>query len=204
MIQHHKALQWHSILYPPPWWTQTARTDRQWAGKKQPPEADHPRLFILAVKRLIVYWCVCVCDKKLNFLSWAIRPVVPVKSLGVTVIWVSLVWLHTAASLPLEKGSRRTLAFKICSLLPKKVTPIRLCYLYICFGVTIGTMKLHEWKSLWWRWDRIETTGTVVINRVLQAQVYARPLSFSLGREKGTLTHHRTTAVRVPLHNDDM
>ena len=24
---------------------------------------------------LIAYWCPCVCDKKLNFLSWAIRPV---------------------------------------------------------------------------------------------------------------------------------
>ena len=31
--------------------------------------------FILAVKLDSVLMCLCVCDQKLNFLSWAIRPV---------------------------------------------------------------------------------------------------------------------------------
>ena len=59
-IQHHEALQWHSILYLPtraPWCTQTARTDRQWAGKKQTTQD----FFILAVK--LDSALMCLCDK---------------------------------------------------------------------------------------------------------------------------------------------
>ena len=42
-------------------------------GKKQ--SAALKGYFILAVKLDSALMCLCVCAKKLNFLSWAIRPV---------------------------------------------------------------------------------------------------------------------------------
>ena len=49
--------------------------DHYQAEEKQSAEADHPRVLYLAVKLDSTSVFMCLCDKKLNFLSWAIMPV---------------------------------------------------------------------------------------------------------------------------------
>jgi len=44
-------------------------------GRSSQPKQTTQDFFSLAVKLGSVLMCLCVCDKKLNFLSWAIRPV---------------------------------------------------------------------------------------------------------------------------------
>ena len=44
-------------------------------GRNSQQKQTTKDFFILAVKLDSVLMCLCICDKKLNFLSWAIRPV---------------------------------------------------------------------------------------------------------------------------------
>ena len=44
-------------------------------GRSSQQKQTTQDFFILTVKIDSVLMCLCVCDKKLNFLSWAIRPV---------------------------------------------------------------------------------------------------------------------------------
>ena len=52
-----------------------ARMDCHWAGKSSQQNQTTQCCLILVVKLDSVLMCLCVCAKKVSFLSWVIRPV---------------------------------------------------------------------------------------------------------------------------------
>jgi len=62
-IQHHETWQAHTVHYwlpMAPWISQTARTDRQRAKKKQPAEADQLSQAMSDTNSALMKLCICV------------------------------------------------------------------------------------------------------------------------------------------------